>query len=122
MDYSWTNTGKYTFQFVNNNGTTSENYNGHIPCVLQTSVDGLSTDEVQVLITPNPNSGTFSVRQENEKGVKWEQIEIIDLNGNVYLKKKNPGEKIDFSEIRSGVYLLKVYFQKSTKSYKFIVQ
>lgn len=122
VDYSWTNTGKYTFQFVNNNGTTSENYNGHIPCVLQTSVDGLSTDEVQVLITPNPNSGTFSVRQENEKGVKWEQIEIIDLNGNVYFKKKNPGEKIDFSEIRSGVYLLKVYFQKSTKSYKFIVQ
>ena len=120
--------GRFNFRDNNDDGdsytTINEDYNGNgnpidddlnsnsIPDYLDNLVNGnLSTTDNTTLnfkIYPNPTSN-FIVIDVNSSF----NLDIIDLKGQVVLRSDNCLNKIDISDLESGVYLLKIEVDKN---------
>jgi len=111
-------------------GATSGAISVEIGCGLVAStadytVEVLGTNAfnaAKLLLYPNPSGGIFNVKSDVLTGIS--EISISDLNGRmVYRSKTNLSENkiLDFRQLESGIYLLKVtnsgrhYFQKIIK-------
>lgn len=83
-----------------------------------TGVDEISGDEIR--LTPNPNSGRFTIQTGIETGV----IEIVDLSGKVvYSEKINSGEMvIDASQLGEGMYFIRIVNPQRTAIEKLVIR
>ena len=69
---------------------------------------------------PNPANGEITIETKNYKGKS--EIEIIDIQGKIWLKNHVSNEKttLVISHLPAGVYLLKVMNENKTETVKFI--
>lgn len=83
--------------------------------------NALSIDEVaksdDILITPNPNNGIFSIRNLDSKAL----INVYDMNGRVVKKVDfEPNLPINLTEFEKGNYLLEIILPGDLKRIKLI--
>jgi hypothetical protein len=76
----------------------------------------------EINIFPNPSNGIFYIQAQN-----IETIEVSDVSGKIVRRIKNLNAdngiiKIDLGKLEKGVYLLKLYHQKSVSTKNIIVQ
>ncbi len=81
------------------------------------AVDDFTTDIVNLSLYPNPSSGVFFI---NGKTNDLTAIEIYDINGKRVLTQTNSFERIDISELKSAVYLVKLYTKQAIKTIKLV--
>ena len=86
---------------------------------------GITEKEIETfLVFPNPVKDNLTIQYGSDFKKEW-FYEIHDLTGRIILTgKKNHGNvvaEIDVSELKSGLYFIKVFFGKSNLTRKFIV-
>ncbi|MBL7783649.1 MAG: YHYH protein [Saprospiraceae bacterium] len=122
LDYSWTPTGVYTYHFISPSGTTTETYNGQMPCALTTAVQNLLDQQISVSLFPNPAQDRFELNISSDISVQAINIQLIDLNGRVIFSKNKPDNVVELGEIARGIYLVKINFQFGDVYRKIIIQ
>lgn len=97
----------------------------------QTGIEEISNNAFSVSIIPNPNNGQFLIEIQNNTGAKnvIKQIEIFSIDGipqrNFQIKeiiKDQFDYRINMSNLKSGVYIIKVLTKESQTIKKFIVE
>lgn len=129
MDYSWTSTGVYTYNFISPTGTTTETYNGQAPCTEVVSTDNFSGQKISLTVFPNPVSGIIFLNFNELKnlgggseGMPSAQVQIFDTKGSLVFQKEKVDARLEIGDLARGVYFLKVKFEKGEISRKIIVQ
>jgi hypothetical protein len=122
MDHNYQsilNPFKYSFRYENNYVYLDiENNEGSIATFFD---DVLSTDEFLAKdfnIYPNPATDFISIESEH---TTIEKVVVVDLNGKVVLKDESLQLKnINISNLKQGVYILKIYTSTGKATQKFI--
>jgi len=91
------------------------NYNN---CFLITEIE----ESRNLLIEVYPNPAQDKIKIQNTENIKIESISIIDLKGQKLLEFENNKTELDLSEISTGIYLLKVTYEKGEIIRKLIVE
>ena len=122
VDYSWTPTGVYTYKFISPTGTTTETYNGQVPCTSLVSTDDFFEKAADVTVFPNPTTGKLFLKIGTEKDPRLLGVQVFDLNGRLVFQKKNPGTELGLGNLARGGYWVKIQFEKGEISRKIIVK
>lgn len=81
-------------------------------------------DNIQVIISPNPNGGVFSVKLVNLKKQTRARIFLHDFSGKQIFKNENCTSytSIDISTRANGAYILSIIIGDKKKTWKVIKQ
>jgi hypothetical protein len=121
VNYSWTNAGAFTFNFVSPTGTTTSNYN-YALCTLNTKVDELM-DNSLVQIYPNPTKNGFSLNFNSIVNInEVKSVSIENSAGQLLFKTNKNYNFIELPNYTEGVYFVKIQFSNSQLVKKLIVQ
>lgn len=121
VEYSWTPGGKYTFNFVSPTGTTTQTYNGHLPCSVSTPTQEAFVLASAVFVYPNPSVGDVYVKISEPEGNHAQNLQVFDLNGRL-LQQQNATTTTRLEGLEKGVYILKIIFEHGSTSRKIVVQ
>ncbi len=90
--------------------------------VLALIVNVQTLEELGLKIYPNPNNGRFSVSFDKIKDPV--KIQISNLAGRTiyYGNLNNNFKKLDIGQQAPGIYLMKIYDEKSSKTLRFIIK
>lgn len=105
VDYNWSPTGLYTFNFISPTGTTTETYNGFVPCFLTTGIKELK-NENSFDIYPNPAHEYFTIHFNTNKVLKG--VAVYSITGKLMYKNQDYHGEISTSNFPKGVYLVEV--------------
>ncbi len=122
VDYSWTPTGVYTYNFISPTGTTTETYNGQTPCTSLVSTGDFFGETVGATVFPNPASDGFILKINGLEAEAVLRVLLFDQNGRLVFQKERPGLQPVFEGLARGIYLLKIDSEKGSTSRKIIVQ
>ncbi|MCR9066702.1 MAG: T9SS type A sorting domain-containing protein [Cytophagales bacterium] len=88
---------------------------------VKSTVTSSKEKQKEVLFFPNPTTDSLSIRTEKE----LKQVEIFNLNGQKIkmFNSSNLSAKLNVSDLKNGLYLLKVSFVDQTEAFhKFSIQ
>ncbi len=125
VDYSWTNAGVYTYRFISPAGTTTETYNGFVPCQVPVATNDLQGQEFEVIVFPNPTTGSFSLAVALHGAETLEMVRAIslfDTGGKPAFHTTGPGPVFEVDALPRGVYFLKIQLESGVVSRKILVQ
>lgn len=122
VNYSWTNNGVYTFNFISPTGTTTSNYNGFRQCSLSTANEDFSLGEM-VAIYPNPAQSNFALKLSNIYDMyDVKSVSIYDLQGRMLQQELGYQLFYPLYGIPTGVYIVKIQFSQNSISKKLIIK
>jgi hypothetical protein len=89
-------------------------------CPLITGVSEFTSDNRQITVYPNPNTGQFKI----ETGSSEKQnLQIFDINGKLVLNKNISGNtNIDVSNLTEGIYTINITGSKDVINKKLVIQ
>lgn len=109
VDYSWTTTGKYTYNFISPSGTVTENYNGDAPCGLISATEELEMYATSFAVYPVPTTHTLTIDIHppfNEQDIK--ELALYDLMGRRMYHTHQAVSTIDVLGYAKGWYNLQI--------------
>jgi hypothetical protein len=71
------------------------------------------TNDLEIQIYPNPNSGTFIIDNQSQKTIA--QINVYDFNSKLVVQKTNFENQIDCRYLAEGTYMLEMVFKDRTR-------
>lgn len=123
-NYTATQAGLYTFQYLTPSGTTSTNYNGPAQCTVPNlAAANFISIEKNITIFPNPATDILQINIENgflENDVQT--ISIYDLKGSLVTKTSKFTPSLNINNVSKGTYFVKIQFSNSVVSKKVIVK
>jgi hypothetical protein len=124
VNYSWTPSGVYTYNFVNPNGsTTTQTYNGFVPCAISSTVNEIKTAGAAFEVWPNPATdevifhAAHSVKLADITGVK-----VYAATGQQVLSQSGQVSRLDVRALAPGIYSLVIRTERQTYSQKLVVR
>jgi hypothetical protein len=114
-----TNTeGALTFVFHSDGSITREGWEAIISCIDPSSVNTVSSNDVNIY--PNPTNGLFTVVTEDNDS----KIEIYSVNGQIVYSEQTSSLKtqIDLSKLGKGIYFIKVSSENGVANSKIVLQ
>lgn len=122
VNYSWTNNGMYTFNFITPSATTTSTYNGFVPCLVPTAVDDVIAAN-GFEIYPNPSNGRFALKLGEDLNINdLQSITIFDLHGKLVYQTTNSQAVVEGIQLPKGVYLVKIQGTGFQWTRKIIIQ
>ncbi len=123
VNYSWTNAGAYTFNFVSPTGnTTTSNFTAQI-CSLSTDVDDIFLNESFIKIYPNPAKSGFSLDLSSPYNFNdINSITILDMQGKLVSKINGYKNFIETPNFTSGIYFIKIQFSFAQLTKKLMIE
>lgn len=123
VNYSWTNAGKYTYNFVSPSGTTTSVYNGLGPCTITSGTDENQEFYTDITLVPNPAMGDCSVIGLNDSLIRTlKRITILDRHGNKVREKTSGLPHFSVTNLPAGIYFVHFDFTNNQITKKIIVQ
>lgn len=122
VQYNWTSGGIYTYNFTGPAGTTTETYNGFIPCEVPTATWEYLNESIRISVAPNPNSGSFILEIKDLDPQEHAQVSIFNAGGTLVYQNAHAGSALEIGGLPKGVYLVKVQIGKDETTRKIIVQ
>jgi len=123
VDYKWTLSGQYTFNFISPSSSTTSTYNGFSQCTVPISVKEISGDANSFIVYPNPARGNLNLKLGNDiTENEILGISIYNLGGDLIFKTEKYSESIDIHQLAHGTYLLKIQLPEFVLTRKLIVQ
>lgn len=122
VEYSWTSTGLYTFNFISPTGTTTSTYNG-TTCTLPTANEVVNTNDYNITLYPNPNNGILNILLD--KNMLYSDIEAIalyNLRGDIVFQTEHYKPDTDLKHLGKGVYIVKVQIAGQQITQKLLIQ
>jgi hypothetical protein len=122
VDYSWTNAGKYTYNFIGPSGTTTSVYNGFIPCSITSAVEDSPSKDVSFEIVPNPSGSECIVRGLDASALSsLRSIALFNIRGRKVYEQLNPGPQFPVAGLPEGMYLVQLTFNNYQLTKKIVV-
>lgn len=119
VDYSWTPNGVYTYKFIAPTGTTTQVYNGFVPCQVPVDVKDLFSLENQVTVSPNPATGSVTLLLNgNISPSDVRNITVYGLNGARVFQSQQFQSRLDLGNLAKGIYIVTIQFEKGSVSKK----
>ncbi|MEO0008477.1 MAG: hypothetical protein RJA20_2673, partial [Bacteroidota bacterium] len=118
VEYSWTNGGVYTYNFVSPTGTTTSTYNGHLPCVVTSATNELPVGDY-LTIFPNPGNGRISLKTSL---TDIREMTLFNMAGQPVFSNRGYPDDIQTEQLPKGIYLLKIKTEKLEITRKIILQ
>lgn len=121
VNYSWNNTGKYTFDFVSPTGTVTNVYNGFTQCNVTTATADEKLD-FGFQVYPNPSSNLLTIEPGddiNESDIQ--KISIINLDGKLVFEKVGFNNTINTAGFPPGAYILNMHTRNGNFTKKIII-
>lgn len=119
VDYKWTSSGTFTFNFVAPNGTTTSTYNASKPCIVVNTLHDIT--EFNNAITVTGHDGGIKILLEKEKiQQSIEGVTISDIRGKRVFHTHRVENELIIKNIPKGMYIVSVEckgFRYSTKVY-----
>ena len=105
--YNWTPAGLYTFNLIAPSGTTSQNYNGFVPCEISA---GLSPSDLlpQITVFPNPSNETLTLLADPTVWEAIHEVQIIDLFGKEIKHHHGFTQTLNIDNLQSGNYFVRI--------------
>ncbi len=124
VEYSWDATGKYTFNYINPSGTTTETFNGFTQCVVPPSaVNETLLAESIVEFYPNPSKGIFRIQLQNEyQEQEVRAIDVYSTKGERVYHATSFTSVINGSSLAKGSYIITIHFPSYQVTKKIIIQ
>lgn len=123
VDYSWTPGGVYTYHFIAPTGTTTQTYNGFLPCQVPVATEEPDLQSQNLRISPNPSTGGFSIQLNAPLApTQMEGVQVLDLNGRLMYQKSGAVQEIISDQLAKGVYLVVVQFKQGNLTQKVVIQ
>lgn len=72
-----------------------------------------------IIVFPNPTTGIFSIKYNKIDTLK---LSLFDMNGKVIIKETTKTENLDISNLNTGVYFLKLFYNQSLHLIKKIIK
>lgn len=89
-------------------------------CQLITSVNSINTVSDQVKVFPNPSNGSFTI--DLDKSIKFKEIQLTSLPGNIILQKLVKNQTtITIDHLPNGLYILTAIDQNDRSTYRKII-
>jgi len=122
VDYSWSPSGKYTFNFISPTGTTTNVYNGFVQCMVPTATGDTDQDNT-FRIYPNPAESSIYIEPgDHIRSTDISSIDVFDQQGKIVYHSSTFSGRIDVHSLAKGVYILKVVAKDHITASKIIVQ
>jgi hypothetical protein len=123
VEYSWTPSGVFTFNFNTPTGTTTSKYNGVSVCKIPTANQDIVLEKLKVQVYPNPTSKVINVSLPDEfKDTDIQSFALYSLKGELIYKINYFTPSLDVSHFAKGVYLLQIQCKEGLISKKIILQ
>lgn len=125
VDYNWTNSGVYTYNFISPTGTTTETYNGFLPCNVPVANEEIFQKQAPVYVYPNPSSDAIFLNVNDLDIGKEYSFSIFDVNGKALRQgngKAVSGSGIEVGTLPKGIYVVKISFGQGEISRKIVIQ
>jgi Outer membrane protein Omp28/Secretion system C-terminal sorting domain len=113
----WNAAEMYVIAIVQNN-TTKEVINSGTRFDPSISASSNVQNQLAILLSPNPATNMLNVQTDET----LLQIDAFNLQGKQVFMQKNPSQRIDVSDWKSGVYLVRVTTRNGTKAVKVVVE
>jgi hypothetical protein len=107
VDYNWTSTGVYTYNYINPSGTTTNTYNGFVPCQLNpsSSINALSQEMAEVF--PVPTSDELYIKLNTSlHPADITSMRLFSITGNEVRTIEGYQDLIPTGGEAAGVYTL----------------
>lgn len=117
IDYSWTSSGVYTFNYITPTGTTTQTYNDFVPCEIPNAIHEISRIEKNISVYPNPTSDELFITLKGallESDIR--QIGVYSLDGRLVFNKQQFTNPISLKSLHQGSYMIKIQLKSSTYS------
>lgn len=121
VNYSWNNTGKYTFDFVSPIGTVTNVYNGFTQCNV-TSATANDNFNFSIHVYPNPSSNLLTIDLADKIIAEdIQKISLINLDGKLIFENIGFTNTINTSGFSTGTYLLNLHTRNGNYSKKIVI-
>lgn len=107
VDYNWTSTGVYTYNFIGPTGTTTEVYNGFIPCMIPTSLIEASDNSI-FSVYPNPSTGQISLHINPIDAFAVRQMAVYNTQGQKVFYENKFVTELQLTGLDKGVYMVQL--------------
>jgi hypothetical protein len=123
VDYSWTTGGVYTYKFIGPAGTTTETYNGFVPCEVPTATGDLPTELAEISVSPNPATTHFSLKINGLKSSGLVvAVRVVNTQGQVIYQHDGPVSSVETARWPRGLYHVQVQFSNTTVTRQVVLQ
>ena len=123
-NYTSTQAGIYTFQYVTPFGTTTTPYTGPALCTVPNlTLPEFALNDKNISVYPNPATDVLNVKVNNgvsEKDVQ--SISIYGIKGELISKTLHYKQNIDIKTLSKGTYLVKIQFPNYLVTKKVLVK
>jgi len=123
VDYNWTASGVYTFNFLSPTATSTSTYNGFVQCTVPTAINENKNENTNLLIYPNPTNDILVLQFNDaiqEKDVQ--SISIYNTDGKLVYKTEGLNKNIDIKQFSKGTYFLQIQMSNFQITKKVLVQ
>jgi len=120
VDFSWTPTGQYTYNFISPTDTVVENYNGFVQCDVITNALDVSHNN-EVVIFPNPNNGKFEIKETLQGGNSIDKVSIYTLDGKIIFSFDGIPSLNAIPQLKPGVYIVSIKSNSGISNRKIVV-
>jgi hypothetical protein len=88
-------------------------------CINTIGIGDLSYNKEQIIISPNPNTGQFSIETNS---TKRQSVKVFDVNGRIVLSQHISGNaSIDATNLDEGIYTLTISSSEHTVNKKLVI-
>ncbi len=116
QSYTATQNGSYTVEITDSNGCTA------MSSPINITISGINkaTDEIHFAVYPNPASNNFTIQTENTSYTY--NVTISSITGNIVYNSLNMSgtQLIDCNNWSTGVYIINVQSETSTKVFRLV--
>lgn len=124
LEYNWTNTGKYTFNYYKQSGNSTASYNKFAPCRINNlQTNNLSEmSNVDFSIYPLPVNDVVKIQLSNLNYTNTiRYTTILDLNGRIVYQKNGFQNSISVSDLKTGMYFIQLTTDKGITSKRILI-
>lgn len=123
VNYSWSASGTYTFNYIDPANTTTATYNGFVPCDLPAAVHSFSGDSRRLELYPNPSVGEFSLRLDKTiQPADVKKISIFSASGQLVYSVSSYQSSFSIGKLSPGLYFVYVKTRSDVFVKKLIVE
>ncbi len=121
--YNWTSNGVYTYNFyTSGNGVpNTQTYNDFIQCEIVAATNSINKKAQQISIYPNPATDYINLSLNELQASEIIGITLCNAQGKIVLQSDKWINKIPTSNLKKGIYILKIDLKESTVNKQVII-
>jgi len=123
LEYNWTNTGKYTYNYYNQTKDSTKSYTKFAPCrITNTQTTGWKElENIDFNIYPLPINDFVKIQLNNSSENSIRSTSIVDMNGRIVFQKIGFQNNIQVKDLKTGMYFIQLTTDNGITSKRILI-